>query len=101
MSSRINATRQAANDGQSRVSKLIGELLGRFRAVMSGASRTDNSDGMMIAVQEFAADVEHNRGRMDLAKRPRIRRRLLRDNNRAEIADPLKLGGKINRRFPI
>ena len=68
---------------------------------MGGASRADNPDGMMIAVQKFAPDVEHNRRRMDLAERPGIRRRLLRDNSRTEIADPLKLGGKINRRFPI
>ena len=51
MSSRINTARQTANHSQPRVSKLIGELLGRFRAVMRGASRTDNADGVMIATQ--------------------------------------------------
>src|SRR5262249_3695982 len=101
MSSRINATCQSANDGQSRVSKLVRELLGRLGPVMRGASRANNADGVMIAVHEFAPDVEHNRGRMDLAKRLGIRRRLLGDNSRIEIADPLKFCGKINRRFPI
>src|SRR6476469_9625844 len=100
MSSRINATGQAADHGQSRVSKLVGELLGRFRTVIGRASRADNSDGMMIAVQELAPHVEYNRRRMDLAECSGIRRRLLRDNSRTEIADPFKLGGKIDRRFP-
>jgi hypothetical protein len=26
---------------------------------------------------------------------------ILRDDSHTEIADPLKLGGKVNRRFPI
>jgi hypothetical protein len=36
---------------------------------MGCAPRADNADGVMIAVQEFAPDVEHNRRRMDLAER--------------------------------
>ena len=67
MSSRINAARQSANHGEPRVSKLVGELFGRFRPVMGGASRADNADGVIITVHEFAPDVEHNRRRMDLA----------------------------------
>src|SRR4029077_5628169 len=67
VSSRINAARQSANHGEPRVSKLVGELLGRFRAVMGGASRADNADSMIIALVEFAPDVEHNWRRMDLA----------------------------------
>src|SRR5207248_10448851 len=100
MSSRINTARQTANHSQPRVSKLIGELLGRFRAVMRGASRTDNADGVMIGIEEFAPDVEHNRRRMNLAERSGIRRPLLRYNRRTSIADPLMLGRKINRGFP-
>src|SRR5262249_16100713 len=101
MSSRVNATRQSANHSQSRISKLVRKFLGRFRAVMGGASRAYNSDGVMITVQQFTPDVEHNRRLMDLAKRWGIRRRLLRDNSRTKIADSFYLGGKINRRFPI
>ena len=67
MSSRINAARQSANHGEPRVSKLVGEFFGRFCPVMGGASRADNADSVMIAVLEFAPDIEHNRRRMDLA----------------------------------
>src|SRR5262245_40393452 len=101
MSSRVNAARQSANYGEPRVSELVGELLGRFRSVMGGASRPDNADRVMIAVEKFAPDVEHNRRRMDLPEGLRIRRRLLRDDGHTGIADPWKLGGKVNRRFPI
>src|SRR5205807_4082169 len=67
MSSSINASRQSANHGQPRVSKLVGELLGRFHPVMRGASCPDDANRVMIALVEFAPDVEHNRRRMDLA----------------------------------
>ena len=63
---------------------------------MRRASRADDADSVIIALLEFTPDVEHNRRRMDLAQQRRVRRRLLRNYGRSEIADPLKLRGKIN-----
>src|SRR3954454_14596022 len=67
---------------------------------MCGASSADHTDGVMIALLKFAPEVEHDRGRMDLAQRSRIRWRLLRNCSRSEIADPLQLRGKIDCRSP-
>ena len=50
MSSRVNSSRQSAYDGQSRIGELVGEFLGRFRAVMRCAPCADDTDGMMIAL---------------------------------------------------
>ena len=101
MSGGIDAARQSADHGQPGVGELVGKLLGRFRAVMSRAPRADNANGVMIALLEFAPNVEHDRRRMNFAQRLRIRRRFLRDNSRAEIADAFKLRGKIDGRFPV
>src|SRR6267143_2139354 len=68
---------------------------------MCSASRADHANGVMIALLEFTPDVKHNRRRMDLAQRWRIRRRFLRNYSRSEIADPLQLRGKIDCRLPI
>ena len=97
MSSGINAASQSADHSQACVSKLVSQLLGRFRPVMRRASRADDADSVIIAFLEFTPDVEHNRRRMDLAQRRRVPRRLLRNYSRSEIADPLKLRRKINR----
>ena len=47
----VDSARQAADHGQSGVGKLIGELFGRLRSVVSRAPRADDSDGVMIALQ--------------------------------------------------
>src|SRR4029079_1286911 len=90
----VNAACKSANHGQPRISKLVGEFLRGFCPVMCCAPRADNADGMMIASQEFAPDIEHNRGGMDLAERPGIRCRLLRNNSGAEITDAFEVGGE-------
>src|SRR5437762_11481057 len=97
MCSGINAASQSADHSQTCVSKLISQLLGRFRPVMRRASRADDADSVIIAFLEFTPNVEHDRRRMDLAQRRRVRRRLLRNYSRSKIADPPKLRGKINR----
>src|SRR6266581_1483668 len=71
MSSRINAASQSADHSQTCVSKLVSQLLGRFRPVMRRASRADDADSVIIAFLEFTPNVEHDRRRMDLAQRRR------------------------------
>src|ERR1041385_3895002 len=67
MRSGIDATRQAADHSQSGVGKLIREFLRAFCAVMSGATRTNHPDAMLIAFGQFTPNVKHNRGCMNLS----------------------------------
>ena len=68
---------------------------------MCGAPCTDDSDGMMIALLQFAAHVEHDWWCMDFTQRPGIRWRVLRDDRRTKIAHPFEFRGKIDSRFPV
>src|SRR4051812_1930359 len=101
MRSGIDTARQSADYRQSCVCQLIRELLCGFRAVVSGAPRTDDSNGMMIALLQLAPNVEHDRWCMDFAQRSRIRRGVLGDDARSKITNPFKLGGEIDCRFPV
>src|SRR5438067_1940819 len=101
MSCSVDPAGKSTDYSQSRVSQLVGQLLRRLRSVVRGASRADDANGVMIALLQFAPNVKHNRRRMNLAQGPGIRRRLLCDDNRAEITDAFEFPGKIDSRFPI
>src|SRR5262249_4307326 len=101
MCSSINSARQPANYGQSRVSELVREFFCGFDAVMCGAPRADDADGVMVALLQFTPDVKHNWRRMNLAERLGIRRRLLSNDRSSEFANSVKLRAKIDTRFPV
>src|SRR5450759_5410419 len=67
---------------------------------MRGAPRAYNSNGVMIALLQFAPNVEHDWRRMDFAQWPRIRRRIPGDDGRTKIAHPFEFRAKIDTRFP-
>src|SRR4030088_1805192 len=50
MRGRVDPARQPADYSQTSVGDLIGKFLGRFRAVMGGAARTDDCDSVMVAL---------------------------------------------------
>ena len=64
--------REPADDGETGVGELVRKLLRALRAVMARAPRTDHSDGVLIALRQFAPDVEHDRRRMNFAQLARI-----------------------------
>ena len=101
MRSGVDPPCETADHGQARVGKLIRQFLRRLRAVMGRAPRADDADGMMIALLQFTPNIKHNWRRVNLAQRLRIRWRLLCDYSRVEIADSIKLGCKIDNRFPV
>ena len=101
MRSGVDSARETADYGQARVGKLIRQFLGRLRAVMRRAPRADNANGVMIALLQFTPNIKHNRRRVNLAQRFRVRGRLLCDHRRAEFADAIELGRKIDNRFPV
>ena len=68
MGSGIDSAGETTNHGESGVSQLIGKLLGRFVSVMCRASRSDDANGMMIAIGQLTPDIEHDGWRMDLAQ---------------------------------
>ena len=63
---------------------------------MRGSPRADNADGMVIALLQFAPDVEHDWRRVDFPQWPGIRWRFLRDHGRAEITNPFQLRAEID-----
>src|SRR5262245_4818303 len=67
---------------------------------MGSASGADDTDRVLIPLAQFSPNVEDDGRRMDFPKRPRIRLRILCDHPHTEIADPFKLGSKIDSRFP-
>ena len=73
MRSGVDSACQPADYCQSGVSQLIGQLLRRLHSIMCGAPCTDDSDGMMIALLQFAPHVEHDWWCMDFTQRPGIR----------------------------
>ena len=100
MGGRIDTARKSANNGQSGIRQLIRQLFRRFHSVMRGSPRADNSDGVVIALLQFAPDVEHDGRRVDFPQWPRIRWRSLRDYGRSEIAHAFKLCSEIDSGFP-
>src|SRR5436190_17014314 len=68
---------------------------------MGRASRTDDSDRMLIALVQFAPNIEHDGWRMNLAQLTWIERRLGGDDICAELANTLKLARQINNIFPM
>ena len=97
MSSGIDAARQSADHGQACISKLVRKFLRCIRCrngwCVERRSRQWRDD--------HAPEVRPTRRALLAAHESRvmagIRQRLLRDHSGAEIADPLKLRGKINR----
>src|SRR5437899_170420 len=100
MGGRIDTARKSANNGQSGIRQLIRQLFRRFHSVMRGSPRADNSDGVVIALLQFAPDIEHDGRRVDFPQWPRIRWRFLRDYGRSEIAHAFKLCSEIDGGFP-
>ena len=97
----VDSARQSADHRQTGVSELVGEFLRRFRSVMCRAARTDDADGVLIALGQFAPNIKHDRRRMNLAQLTRIQRRLLRNHLRAEFANAFQFRGKIDELLPV
>src|SRR5207247_9171871 len=57
MRGRIDSARQTANHSQPRVSKLVGELFRALTTVVSGATRADDPDRVLIALMNCAPTV--------------------------------------------
>src|ERR1700757_4119273 len=100
MGGRIDTARKSANHGESGIRQLIRQFFRLFHSVMRGSPRADHSDGVVIALLQFAPDVEHDGRRVDFPQWPRIRWRLLCDYARSEIADAFKLRREIDSGFP-
>src|SRR5262245_3327668 len=100
MGSGIDATRKSADYRQPRIRQLIRQFFCRFHSVMRGSPRADNSDGVMIALLQFAPDVKHDGRRVDFPQWARIRWRFLRDYARSEIPHAFELRSKIDSGFP-
>ena len=97
----VDPAGEAADHGQTRIGELVGKLLRALRAVVAGAARADDRDGVLIALRQLAPDVEHDRRRMDFAQLARIDGRLRGDDLGAEVADALQLGRQVDCAFPI
>jgi hypothetical protein len=63
--------------------------------------RTNDRDGVLIALSQFAPNIKHDGRGMDLAELARIERRFRGDDLRAKFADALQLRGKIDECLPI
>src|SRR5205085_4921184 len=100
MRSGIYSTSEAADHSEASVSQLIGKFLSRFRSVMGRTARSDDANGVMIALGQLTPDIEHNRRRMDLAQWFRIVRRFRRNYFNPDLANPLQFCREIDQRFP-
>ena len=96
----VDSARQTADDSEARIGELIGKFLGGFHPVMRRAPRADDSDGVLIALGQFAPNVEHDRRRMDLAELARIEWRIACDDIRAERANTFEFRRQIHDGFP-
>ena len=67
---------------------------------MGRAPRTDDADRVLIALGQFAPDVENDRGIVNLPQHAGIFRRLRRDHGRAEVLDALQLSLQIDLLLP-
>lgn len=96
----IDPTGQTADHGETGVGELIRKLLGRLHPVMSRPSRTDDGNGMLIALGQFAPDVKHDGRRVNLAQLPRVKWRADGDHRCAKLPDAFKLRRQIDNLFP-
>ena len=69
MSGCVDAAGKATDYRQSRIGKLISQFLRRLHAVMCRAPGADDADGVMVALFQFAPNVEHNWRRMNFPER--------------------------------
>ena len=60
---------------------------------MGGAPGANDTDGVMVALFQFAPNVKHNWRRMNFPKRLGIGRGFLRDDRRAKFTNAPKLRG--------
>src|SRR5262245_56966980 len=97
----VDSTRETADDGQPRISEFVGEFFCRLVSIMRRPARADDADRVMIALLNFAPNIENDRRRVNFAQRLRIFRRSLRDHLCAERFDPLELCWKIDDGFPV
>jgi hypothetical protein len=96
----VDAARETADDGETGIRQLVGKLLRRLAAVMSGAPRTNHSNRVLIPLRQFSPDIQHDRRSMNLPELPRIERRLSRDDFRAKVPNALQLSRKVNLALP-
>jgi hypothetical protein len=67
MGGSIDAQRQTAYNGQTRICNLKGDLFCALESIMRGSPRSDHTDGVFVAWVEPSPDVENCRGIMNLA----------------------------------
>ena len=96
----VDAAGEAADDGEAGVGKLVAEFLGGLDAVMAGLPGTDDPNGVEVARQEIAPDIEQDGWGGDLAQERGVIGGIVRDDFCAKVGDSLELGGEIDVALP-
>ena len=95
MGDRIDAAREAADDGDPVRSEPARHLFGDLASVDGDAPRTDDGDGPLVGGRQRAADEEHRRPVVDLEELLRVSGVVPGDRLDAMAFEPLELAFRV------